>query len=546
MKPKFADLHLHPHMRSFNWLHEPGKDESRSKYDPWWLILPNFKKAEEGKRAASYSQCDLAQLVNGNMKLAIVSLYPLEKGWVSGAKNLTKGRVIDLHKLFGNNAFNDFMSDLANLVAKPIFFLLGKDQKQHIAMRDFMQAIFMKLPFKKINFFQSDKYNYFLELKEERKYLLKKNDIESSTDLFIPWQKKLFTKKSKLQQEHAERLVAKGTYVFAKNGAHVKEIIDSGKIAFVLSIEGTNVFNTNEPLAEVIKNIKEVKKWDEPLLFITFSHHFYNYLGGQAHSLPDAANLMLDQSEGLTKGFTDEGWEVLRLLLSLDIDKKYNPGQLGKRILIDVKHLNAHARKEYYENIIEPCLKKGDRIPVIASHVAYSGRKTLVDHIADMGNEKDGFMAERYGHQFNAWNINICDEDILTIFKTGGLIGINFDQRILGITKEDIPKKERHMHYFWQNMKSMMKVVLESGEIPKSDQERVLNMISLGSDFDGYIDPADKYATVLDLQQFRTDLINEIDQDAEKEMFLFGKYIAEDLAEKICFQNAYDFVVKNF
>ncbi len=545
MKPKFADLHLHPHMRSFNWLHEPGKDESQTKYDPWWIILPNFKKAEAGKRAASYSQCDLAQIVNGNMKLAIVSLYPLEKGWVTGAKNITKGRIIDLHKLLGNNALNDFASETANLIVKPLFFLLGKDKKQHVAVRDFMQTVFMKLPYKKINFFQSDNYNYFNELKEERKYLLKKNDIETSTDLFVPWQKKLFTKKSKLRKKHADRLIAKGTYVFAKSGDHVKEIIDSGKIAFVLSIEGTNVFNSDKPLAEVIKNIKEVKNWDEPLLFITFSHHFYNFLAGQAHSLPNIANLVLDQSEGLTKGFTDDGWEVLRFLLSLDKDNKYQPDQMGRRILIDVKHLNARARLEYYKNIIEPCLIKGDRIPVIASHVAYSGRKTLVDHIADMSNEKDGFMAERYGHQFNAWNINICDEDILTIFKTGGRIGVNFDQRILAIPKKDIPKKDRHMSYFWQNMKSMMKVVLESDEVKTSEKEKVLNMICLGSDFDGYIDPADKYATVLDLQEFRADLINEIDKDPEKEKFMFDKYNAEDIAEKICFQNAFDFVVEN-
>ena len=546
MENKFADLHCHPHMRSFNWLHKPRKDVLKSKYHPWYIILPKFKSAKKGKRAAAYSQCDMVQVANGNMKLAFVSLYPLEKGWVTGSKNLVKGRLIDLQKLIGDNAFNDFLSDSLSLALKPLVYLMGQDKKRMIALRDFMQAIFMKLPLGKINFYQSDKYNYFRELKNERQYILKKNNITTRSEIFIPLQKRLFINRRKIRRKHPLETDATGKYVLAENGTHVKNIIEAENMAFVLTIEGSNVFNTKESLADVKTNIKEVKSWHEPIFFITFSHHFYNYLAGHAHSIPDVGNLLLDQSEGLKEGFTTEGWEVVRLLLSLDTENNFKQEEYGHRILIDVKHLNAISRQQYYEEIIKPCMAKGDKIPIIASHVAYSGQESLTELIANMDNEVDGYFAEKNGHKFNAWNINLCDEDVLNIFKSGGLIGVNFDQRVLGIPKEVKNDKEVHIKYLWQNMKAMMTAVLESNNTDLPPKENVVELLSLGTDFDGYIDPVDKYATVLDFKEFRHDLLSTINADTEKDKFLFNQYSVEDLVEKICFQNAYDFVVEYF
>ncbi|MBN2173619.1 MAG: hypothetical protein JW731_05785 [Bacteroidales bacterium] len=546
METKFADLHCHPHMRSFNWLHKPKKPEEKSKYNPWWLILPKFKAAEEGKRAAAYSQCDMAKVVNGNLRLVFASLYPMEKGWVTGSNNLVRDRILDLRKILGDNAFNDFLSDTLNLFLKPFFFKLGQDKGKQIALRDFAQAVFMKLPFSRINFFQSENYDYFYELNEERKYLAKGNGIVSETYIFIPWIKNIFVSKKKIRKEHPDEVDARGTYVIAKNGTHVKKIIEENKTAFVLSIEGSNVFNSHEPVANVLKKLEQVKDWEEPILFITFCHHFYNFLAGQAHSLPDVANILVDQKKGLDEGFTNTGWDVIRYLLSLDKDNNYKPQDLKRRILIDVKHMNAISRSEFYREIIVPCLEKGDKIPVLASHVAYSGRETLMDMITDMGNEKDGFLAEKNGHIFNAWNINVCDEDILTVFKTGGLIGINFDQRVLGLSKEDFNNEEKHAFCIWQNMKACMMAVLNSTENNLPPKENAVNMICIGTDFDGYIDPVNKYPTVLEFDQFRKDLIQVIANDPDKDKLLFNKYTPEDLVDKICFGNAYDFVVKNF
>lgn len=75
----FADIHCHPHMRSFNWIYKPWKPSKSEKFHLWWIILPKFKSDDKGIRAAEYLQCDLVQVTNGNLKLAIASLYPMEK-----------------------------------------------------------------------------------------------------------------------------------------------------------------------------------------------------------------------------------------------------------------------------------------------------------------------------------------------------------------------------------------------------------------------------------------------------------------------------------
>ena len=154
-------------------------------------------------------------------------------------------------------------------------------------------------------------------------------------------------------------------------------------------------------------------------------------------------------------------------------------------------------------------------------------------------------MAERFGHKFNSWNINVCDEDIHMCFKTGGLIGINLDQRILGISKADQDDQSKHMHYVWQNMRAIMLVALEAKGSDFPDKKQVTSLVCLGTDFDGYIDPADKYATVNDFGKLREDLVEAIGKDKEKDKILNG-LTPDELAEKICFTNAMDFVLKNF
>lgn len=538
---RFADLHCHPHMRSFNWLHNHRKPEQYSKYNPWWIILPKKKSERKGVRAAAYTQCDMAKVTNGNLRLGFLSLYPLEKGWVIGREDSIELVAKNLKKLLGDNKLNECVSVFLNRVLQ----FIGNDRGGKFAIRDIIQSIYMKIPLSRINFVQSKNYDYFKELKEEREYLLKRNEQETSTKLFVPFVKRLFVNKKKILARDKKKLTATGTYVLAKSGKNVEEVINENQTAFVLTIEGANVFNTYDDFSEIKHKIDEVKQWEQPLFFITFTHHFNNYLAGHAHSIPDAGNLLLDQSEGMNSGFTHKGIKVLRHLLSIDENGTYLPDKFGRRILIDVKHLNAKSRQEYFSNYVLPSLNSANPIPVIASHVAYSGVEKTDDLVNRMVSEKDGDFSERYGHKFNSWNINLSDEDVVNIYKSDGLIGINFDQRVLGLDKKDIKRKETHANYVWQNIKAMMKAVTLSNDPQIKSKKEIINTFCLGTDFDGFIDPLNKYPTVMDFKQLGDDLIELIKADSEKESMLFGATV-EMFVQKICFDNAYDFVVTNF
>jgi hypothetical protein len=96
----------------------------------------------------------------------------------------------------------------------------------------------------------------------------------------------LFVNRDRVTHDHEDDLKASGTYVIARSGKEAEKIISEEKHAFVLTIEGTNVFNSDRDIATIRLNVMEVKSWSEPVFFVTFSHHFCNYLCGHAHSIP--------------------------------------------------------------------------------------------------------------------------------------------------------------------------------------------------------------------------------------------------------------------
>ncbi|MEZ5195937.1 MAG: hypothetical protein R2764_05935 [Bacteroidales bacterium] len=107
---KFADLHCHPHMRSFNWLRH-SKVEGTDMFHPWHVVASKIKPKQDGKRANAYSQCDLIKLKNGNMKLVFVSLYPMEKGWFTGREEIPKGVINKGINAITNNGFIRSLAD---------------------------------------------------------------------------------------------------------------------------------------------------------------------------------------------------------------------------------------------------------------------------------------------------------------------------------------------------------------------------------------------------------------------------------------------------
>jgi microsomal dipeptidase-like Zn-dependent dipeptidase len=543
---KYADLHCHPHLRSFNWLRNSRFEKRKSKFHPWHVVASRIKSEKKGMRANAYSQSDMIKLVNGGMKLAFVSLYPMEKGWFRGRPDIPDNVYRKAIRSITNNKAMRWLADLYQDGFARFLMKVGKGRGPKIAFRDLLQGIFMKLPERRIQFIQGNSYSYFDELQLERDFLLTKNNVATEAEVFLPNFKNIFLNKKKLLAKSQRDFKAEGTYEIVRSKDDLVRIDgEEGKIAFVFTIEGSNVFNTDEPLDSILPKIKQVKEWtDTPVFFISFSHHFNNFLCGHAHSIPDYGGLIMDQAAGMNEGFTEKGKKVIRYLLNLDDDNR-RMDIPERRILIDVKHMSATSRKYYYESMIKPCRELyGDNIPVIASHVAYSGIGTLEELIQNAPAETDADSVSTASKPFNTWNINLSDEDVMVVFESGGIIGLNFDQRILAVPPKD--KKQTYpgdydAKFFWENLKAMMKVVASSGH---PEKEKLLDLFALGSDFDGYIDPLDSYATVLEFEKLEQDLKEVVSSDPESGELLFGMDPGT-YVEKVFYGNAYDFACRH-
>lgn len=544
---KFADLHCHPHMRSFNWFRNTKIEKHALKFHPWHIVYSNIKAKEKGKRANAYSQSDLIKLKNSNTRLVFVALYPLEQGWVKGRNEIDDKTFRQIVNSSNNSLLRFFINTNKDKIKK-ILIAIGNDNGKKFAFRDLMQSLFMKLPEHRIQFVQSHSYDYFSEMKEEKRFLLTRNNIKTEAEIFFPLWQKVFKNKKQFIKNHSDEFVTEGTYEIAKNTSDIQRIIETEeKIAFVFTIEGANVFNTNDNLSSIKQKINEIKLWkDTPIFFISFAHHFFNHLCGHAHSIPDIGNLVLDQSKGMNTGINTKGIETLKYLLSLDDNFEYNPDSLGRRIFVDVKHMSSLSRKDFYNEIIHKA--KGKKIPIISSHSAYSGVKTLLELNTNSPFEMDEHSISTIDKPFNTWNINLSDEDIIEIFKSEGIIGLNLDQRILAI-----PKKQKNrtyptnynISYLWENIKGILRVILN---YPLSDippKQNLVFLLGLGSDFDGYIDPMDSYPTSLEFEELRKDLIDIIYHDPGCSQFLCSLTV-EQFVDNICFNNAYNFVLKNF
>ena len=530
MKRKFSDLHCHNHMRvHFHMQAKEKKFTRKGEFSPWTVIASNSKNQEKGKMGASYSQIDLVKCWNSNLRLTFNSLYPLERQFVKGMDPKIKE------------------DKWYHFVAKGILGEAG-------LKRDLLQTVYMKIPDKVVDFFQSDVYDYWESLIREKDFVLidsgkriKKNKIHVPSALF--GDEKAAAKRAK---EHPESYVAENAcYLVPKNKIELlKSLADDTEITMILTIEGAHSLGTDrcktvEEISDRIKFIKE--KWEVPVFFITFSHHFDNRLCGHAHSIPGMGKVLMKQRPHMNEGFRRNGLRIIRETLGLSMDLEPDPS-LGYRILIDVKHMAARSRVEYYY-LVKTCLAKGDNIPVIASHCGYSGLKTLQDHIDREKEEKDDHCDPT--GKFNAWNINMCDEDIEMIVKTQGLFGLSFDQRILGITKKDKDTNRNGIQLIWENIEGIVKSAYSNPNLTDVQKPQIWKSITIGTDFEGLIDPVNPYPTALEYELMANNLVFEIDQarkdpSAKHLSHLKSREDVEKAVDDFCFNNAEAFVKLNY
>ncbi|MEO6637322.1 MAG: membrane dipeptidase [Ginsengibacter sp.] len=139
------------------------------------------------------------------------------------------------------------------------------------------------------------------------------------------------------------------------------------------------------------------------------------------------------------KGITTWGEEVVKRMVE-------------KKILTDIKHMGLLSRIQLYRLLRDDDDPNKYKAPIICTHAGLTGQsiqsrvKYLLRKPEHAGpvyevcylKPKSPYLNDAETVYFNCSSINLYDEDIETILFSDGLIGLSFDQRILGFADENV------------------------------------------------------------------------------------------------------------
>lgn len=425
-------------------------------------------------------------------------------------------------------------------------------------------AFISRIPKDKIQFYQTEGYDHYHLLIKERQFYVGGQGITARIRLGSTSRR------------------TRCRYQIARSYADIEQILTANRnnnderiIAIVFTIESThalgcghldfgghaNAFNVDEELmlkrVDALKGIgsPEVAAWQHPPIWITMTHAFNNDICGHAQALSGILKDILDYAEpfgdakpppryqkGINTGLTPLGRKVIERLLGIDEVSRSRP-DAGKRILADIKHMSTRSRQEYYA-LLDAHLAANptDVIPVVMSHAAVNGKPSLDDQGFNP-QDRDSEWKDTEG--FNPWSINLYDDEILRIHRTKGLIGLIFFEPLLGGKKRRKAKltwdQEDWAELFADQIEHVVRAVYQTGVV---DKREIWDRICIGSDFDGQLNPTDRFATSDEFPNFKKNLKRHLNRER------FDPYReaieVDQLADKICFENVNNFLKRHF
>jgi microsomal dipeptidase-like Zn-dependent dipeptidase len=515
MSPIISDLHVHSGLKAFGAAGHPDYED----FTIWDFFPPqenairqlNLILRAAIKETAKASQANLDACVKANLRMPILSVYPIER---------------QMFELDPQEPFRRLFK----------FLLKGR---QH----SFLGSAITGYPLDRVEAImeqvtndQDEGYDYFVAYRQEVAYLFEQTLTRSKN--FPEYRFRMATDYAQLQEwlTHEQTIVGLVTVEGGHSFGHYLKRSTNKKEWEALDTQEQKVLRSS-----MLRNISAVKSeagGQRAPFFVTFCHHFNNLLAGHARSFSDKSSLglgiqspgsrhLFNQEPGLNRGFTPLGREVLELFLN-----RYQ----GRRILIDTKHMSVATRQEFYRIIRRKREEENDTIPIIHSHAAINGWQTL-----EQAHDKEDTAALDQGHFFSRWQINLTDEDILEMYDSDGLIGVVLHEGRMpgeGLQREvrQIKKKlqkappasrrrqllerqlnDLYLKLIWSTIFHIIKVV-HDGRAASG-----WKMIALGSDYDGVVEPINTFPEVASFQALRTELMAYLEEGKE----LFYAYNGE-------------------
>jgi len=370
----------------------------------------------------------------------------------------------------------------------------------------------------------------------------------------------------------------------------------NGEIFVVFSVEGCHslvdrIGNFDDPATLpgiIIGNLDRLRA-QVPVIAVNLTHMEQFSLCNHAFGMQFLQNSVFFPTR---IGMSPEAWTVVDACMN-------------RHILIDIKHMSVMARQQYYARLSSA----GFPAPIICTHAGFSGLPAgkLRDFV--IGRTKRGDIhrldvakPKKYLKEttFNATSISLFDEDIATILRSGGIVGLSMDSRILGfnpkhptdadinafVTDEDVLSHAEigilhnlqtlgrgvdrftamqntdvsdssqvlgsddmqflHFKHIVNHLIHLMKIARDNGISPLQS----LKHICLGSDFDGMISPVAFAPTIGSygqlkrmFQDFFLPMIDEAnDLDSTLRLVVPADQL-DTITEDIFYRNGRDFIL---
>lgn len=329
-------------------------------------------------------------------------------------------------------------------------------------------------------------------------------------------------------------------YLIARDFSTIENHLNDEEktIIIVLTIEGMHVVHSNidQPDEQTaLDNVREIKRWAHVPFFVTFAHHFNNHLCGHAKSLFGLIGDKTNQRQNLDAPILDLGRKVTRELLSK---------QNGRRILIDIKHMSAQARREYISMVSDPDGEfLGEEIPLIISHGAANGLRSMDDKVIDI---------KETGPDFMDGDINFYDDEIVAMARSKGIMGLQLDERRIA-DKEAVKRLKNSMwiskiRHYRSNL--LWKQIQHIAELLDSHNLFAWDCLAIGSDFDGIIDPLNGYLThetTVHLEEYvERHAYNYMNDRGKTALKPFNQIPSDEIVQRLFHSNAMSFMRKHF
>ena len=158
--------------------------------------------------------------------------------------------------------------------------------------------------------------------------------------------------------------------------------------------------------------------------------------------------------------------------------------------------------------------------------------------------------------KFNPWDVFLSDEEIMIIHNSGGLIGLNLDERIMmGKEVLDVTRKgarwklTRQAKIIW--IEPLIEQIIHIARTiyaQKGDVNVVWDNICIGSDFDGMITPIKAYRNANCFPEIDKMIFERLRKSISTEPFLANKSDSEirEVTDKIVWKNILRFLKKHY